>query len=104
MERGREVCLLHDLLNVCEERVLVSGVSKEVWQREVGWRHGTHTAHGTHRYQPGRHHAEARGEAGGSSGSHGVLEDESLCEGIKEGIGSGSDHLWSLVSLPPPEE
>ena len=39
-----------------------------------------------------------------TSGSHGVLKNESLGEGIKEGIGTRSHHLRPLVPLPPPQE
>ena len=39
-----------------------------------------------------------------TSSSHGVLKNESLGEGIKEGIGTWSHHLRPLVSLPPPQE
>ena len=39
-----------------------------------------------------------------TSGSHRVLENESLGEGIKEGIWTRSHHLGPLVSLPPSQE
>ena len=100
---GREVCLVHDLLYVGEERVrvLVPGAGHQVRQRQL-W--GRHAGHGPHGEKPGRHHPQLRGETGWSSGSHGVLEDESLGERVKEGIRPRSDHLGPLVSLPPPQE
>ena len=48
--------------------------------------------------------SRASGGAWGAASPHGVLEDESLGEGIKEGIRTWSHHLRPLVPLPSPEE